>query len=159
MEKNIIEKFVDLVVAELKKALADRRRDEEDANTANVQFRIKEVLSYLGAKGTDIQTDVQKDYTWLRVKAAGDNGFLYPMDFGQRRQATRSEVESMKQLADNNIYFDEAVCTAGIYDDGESVRYSMKWDAVINGGDTIAFSGPVRKWNEEKQAYDGPVAE
>ena len=159
MEKNIIERFVELVVVELKKALAERRQEQEDANAANVSFNIKAVLDYLGAKGVAIQTDVQKDYTWLRVKVADKNGFDYPIDFSQRRQATRAEVEGMKDLSGNNVYFDEAKCTAGIYDDGESIRYSMKWDAVINGGEVIAFSGPVRKWNDETGAYDGPVAE
>lgn len=156
MEKNIIEKFVEMVVSELNKALAERRRTDEDANTANVEFNVREVLEYLGAKNITIKTDVQKDYTWLRVHAS-DKGFNYPIDFGQRKQATRDEVDAMKELA--SAYLDEAICTAGIYDDGESTKFSMKWDAVINGGEVVSFSGPVRKWNEEKQAYDGPVAE
>lgn len=80
------------------------------------------------------------------------------MDFGQRKQATRAEVDAMSEMG--NAYFAEAICTAGIYSDGESTNRSMKWDAVINGdGEVISYSGPVRKWNAELGAYDGPVAE
>lgn len=157
MEKNIIEKFVELVYNELEKALAERQQNEDGANTANVEFNIREVLEYLGAKNVTIKTDVQKDYTWLRVRAS-DRGFNYPLPaISQRKQATRAEIAAMKELS--GAYLDEAVCTAGVYKDDEGVHRSFKWDAVINGGEVIAFSGPVRKWNAEKQAYDGPVAE
>ncbi len=156
MEKNIIRRFIELVQTELLAALAERRVSDPEADSANVEFNVREVLEYLGAKNTTIKVDVQKDYAWLRVRTS-NNGFNYPIDFAQRKQATRSEVSEAKEMG--NVYFDEAICTAGIYDDGESQKFSMKWDALINGGEVFAFSGPVRKWSEEKQAYDGPVAE
>lgn len=158
METNIVINFLDLVRKELRAALATAR-EREDTNAANVEFNIREVLEYLGAKSVTVKADVQKGYTWLRVRAS-QNGFNYALPvIGPRRQATRAEIAEATEIGNKNVYLDDAICTAGIYADDEGEHFSFKWDALVNGGEVFAFSGPVRKWNNETQAYDGPVAD
>lgn len=165
MEKNIIELFAEKVVVELEKALAERQKSDPAEKSAMVRFNVIEVLKTLGATYASASASVNKDYTWLRVQASKD-GFYYPIDFGQRRQATRAEVETLKK---EGVDIAEAVCVAGIFKekDAEGVehkRFSMKWDQFFTGdGEAFAFSGPVRKWHEPKDGkpgyYDAPVAE
>lgn len=154
MEKNIIELFAEAVVTELKKALAERRKNNPDENSAMVRFNVAEVLKTLGASFVNSSLSVHKDYAWLRVEAS-KNGFYYPIDFGQRRQATRAEMDT---AASGDVDVKEAICVAGIYQDEEGDNhYSMKWDSLFTkDGEGFAFSGPVRKY-KEGIGYDGPV--
>ena len=164
MEKNIIELFAERVVIELRKALAERRKNakaDEKVDSAMLRFNVIEVLKSLGATYALAGVQVNKDYTWLRVQASKD-GFYYPIDFGQRRQATKSELDTLKSLIDGKeLNLQEAVCVAGIHQVGENEEhYSMKWDQFITGdGEGFAFSGPVRKWHDDTKSYDGPVVE
>lgn len=154
MEKNIIEKFAERVVVELKKALAERKKQDENQRSAMVTFNVVEVLKSLGATYALAGVSVNKDYTWLRVTAAED-GFYHPIDFGQRRQATRAEIDT---VAGGDLVLKDAACVAGIYEDEEGgIHYSMKWDTLfLADGEGFAFSGPVRKYHEGV-GYDGPV--
>ena len=156
MEKNIIELFGEKVITELKKALAERRKTDDKENQAMVRFNVVEVLKKLGASYVSTGVAVNKDYTWLRIQASQD-GFYYPIDFGQRRQAKKAELETLKK---EELQVLEAVCVAGIYQDEEqNFHYSMKWDQFITSdGESFAFSGPVRKYHEGV-GYDAPVAE
>lgn len=164
MEKNIIELFGERVVVELKKALAERRKNakaDEKIDSAMLRFNVVEVLKSLGATYALASVQVNKDYTWLRVQASKD-GFYYPIDFGQRRQATKPELETLKKsISDNEFKLAEAICVAGIHQVGENEEhYSMKWDEFITSdGEGFAFSGPVRKWHDDTKSYDGPVVE
>lgn len=164
MEKNIIELFAERVITELKKALAERRKNakpDEKVDSAMVRFNVVEVLKSLGATYALAGVQVNKDYTWLRVQASKD-GFYYPIDFGQRRQATKPELETLKKGIDaNDFHLQEAICVAGIHEAGENeVHYSMKWDEfVTSDGEGFAFSGPVRKYHADTKSYDGPVVE
>ena len=162
--ENIIELFAKRVVVELKSALAERQKQakpDEKVDSAMVRFNVIEVLKTLGATYATTRLAINKDYTWLRVEASKD-GFYYPIDFGQRRQAKRAELNALdKEIKDGTLDIREAVCVAGIYQPGEGdVHYSMKWDGLVTGdGELFAFSGPVRKWHEDTKSYDGPVAE
>ena len=168
MEKNIIELFGEKVITELKKALEERRKEAKEGeviNQAMVRFRVLEVLRTLGATATEATVAINKDYAWLRVQASKE-GFYFPIDFGQRRQAKRAEL---KTLEDSSFDITEAICVAGIYQPGEgTVKYSMKWDGLETvdpeTGDLekFEFSGPVRKWHDNPDGtgyYDGPVAD
>jgi len=155
MEKNIIELFAERVVVELKKALAERKKQDGTQRSAMVTFNVVEVLKSLGATYALAGVATNKDYTWLRINASKD-GFYYPIDFGQRRQATRAELDT---ISGGDIAVKDAACIAGIYEDEEGgTHYSMKWDTLfLADGDAFAFSGPVRKFHSETGTYDGPV--
>lgn len=168
MEKNIIELFGERVVVELKKALAERRKNakaDEKVDSAMLRFRVAEVFETLGATSVQAAVQVNKDYTWLCIQASKD-GFYYPIDFGQRRQATKAELATLKDAIKKKEFdISEAICVAGIHELGENnILLSMKWDEFVTGdGEGFAFSGPVRKWHEgvngEPGHYDGPVVE
>lgn len=167
MEKNIIDLFLEKVTVELKKELQRRKAEElkkkpEDRKpvaSAMVRYSILDALRSLGAKSVAATVTVNKDHTWLRTEAQGADGFFYRFpSISQRRQSTRAELAGVKEL-DNEPLID-AVCIAGIYEEGEDYRISYKWDTLITGdGEAFAFSGKVRKWHEDTQTYDGPVAE
>lgn len=160
MEKNIITLFSQKVVEELKAALAERRKEKPDETSAMLKFNVAEVFRTLGAGNVTLSIAINKDYTWLRTSASKD-GFYYPLDFSQRCQAKKAELDSMKEIVGKPL--DEAICVAGIYQTEEEERFSMKWDELkFHDEDGIEFgiryTGPVRKWNAEAQEYDGPVA-
>ena len=166
MEKNIIELFLDKVFVELKKELA-RRKDEESkkkpedrkpVTSAMVRYNIVEVLHSLGASSVSANVTVDKDYTWLRIEASGDGFYHRLPSISQRKQATKAELATAKEIA--NTPLADAICIAGIYEEGEDYRISYKWDTLITGdGEGFGFTGKVRKWHEDTKTYDGPVAE
>lgn len=159
MEKNIIVLFSEKVVSELKAALAERQKKDADEKSAMVKFNVGEVFRMLGASNVTLSLAINKDYTWLRTSASKD-GFYHPLDFSQRCQATKEELEEMKKFVGKPL--DEAICVAGIYSDGEETRFSMKWDELKSHDEDgvefgLRYTGPVRKYNPETGAYDGPV--
>jgi len=158
MEKNIVELFVEKVREELLKALAMRRERNADENSAMVRFNVVEVLQELGASRVKGAVRVVKDgYTWFTAQAS-HKGFYFPIDFSQRRQAKKAELEAMKTLAD--VPIEEAICIAGIFVDPDgNEHFSMKWDELITAdGEGVAYTGAVRKWHEETGSYDAPVS-
>lgn len=172
MEKSITTEFMDLVIAKLREELANRRLEDPKTESAMLKFNVIGVLKeQLGATAVDATLDIQngkKDnlpYAWLRVEACKDNFYHRVPDFSQRRQATKAEVESAKELVGKKIV--EAVCVAGIHQVNKEdlPDISMKWEefAFVNDetGEVEGFkySGAVRKYHAETNAYDAPVAE
>ena len=170
MEKNIIDLFFDKVVVELKKEL-QRRKDEESkkkeadrkpVKSAMVRYNIVDALRELGAKSVASRVTVNQDYTWLRVEVQGKDGFYHSLpSISQRKQCTKAELAGAKEIANTPLL--GATCIAGYYEDEDRVSY--KWDTLTlvdqESGEIedFAFTGKVRKWHEDTQTYDGPVAE
>ena len=158
MENTILDLFMDKVIAELRSELAHRREKDENADSAMLKFDVFEVLRSLGATSVNGSVDVQKDYAWLRVEAKQENGFYHRVpDFSQRRQAKKAELAEMKKLAGEPLV--EATCIAGLHiDDENTEHWSMKWETLFTSdGEGIAYSGPVRKYHADTDAYDAPV--
>lgn len=157
MEKTILDLFLDKVIVELRSELAARREKDKDADSAMLKFDVFEVLRSLGAVAVTGSVDIQKDYAWLRVEAKQEDGFYHRVpDFSQRRQATKAELAEMKKLVGEPLA--EATCIAGLYQDTEGDHFSMKWETLFTAdGEGIAYSGPVRKYHADTDAYDAPV--
>lgn len=166
MEKSITTEFMDLVIEKLKEELSNRRKEDEKTESAMLKFNVIGVLKEnLGAGSVDASLDIQKDYAWLRVEAEKDNFFHRIPDFSQRRQATLAELETAKELVGKKIT--EAVCVAGIHQANKEdlPNISMKWEEFrfvneeTGEEEGFKYSGAVRKYHEETNTYDAPVAD
>ena len=169
MEKSITTEFMDLVIAKLKEELSNRRKEDEKTESAMLKFNVIGVLKDLGATDVTATLDIQngkKDslpYAWLRVEACKDNFYHRIPDFSQRRQATKAEVETAKEIVGAPVV--EAVCVAGIHQvNPENLPdISMKWEtlSVVNEDGEVEgfkYSGAVRKYHADTNSYDAPVA-
>ena len=164
MEKSITTEFMDLVIAKLKEELANRKLEDPKTESAMLKFNVVGVLKEnLGAGSVDATLDIQKDYAWLRVEAEKDNFFHRIPDFSQRRQATKAELESAKELVGKKIT--EAVCVAGIHQVNKEdlPDISMKWEEFkfvneeTGEEEGFKYSGAVRKYHADTNSYDAPV--
>ena len=147
--ENLKTNFLMAVADALKTELASQRAKNPETNQALVEFNIVGLLRKLGATNVEVELNQAKGYSFIRVKAT-DGGFYFPFEFSQRRSMTQAEYDSL-----GDIDITDVKAVAGLYDDGESIHTSFKWDALINGNETIKPSGPVRKWNGSE--YDAPI--
>jgi hypothetical protein len=168
MEKNITAEFTALVgeklVAELnlarETAMKAQAKDPnvKIPNAVALRYDIADVLRSLGAKNVVGTIRVNKDYAWLDFSYKEADGFYHRMpSVCQRRQAKKSELAAMKAL-DGQAVLADASCIAGLYTDGETTQTSFKWDSLITvDGETITYTGKVRKYDAKTGDYDAPV--
>lgn len=148
--ENLKTLFINAVADALKTELASLRANDPETNQALVEFNVLGTLKKLGATHAEIEVRQAKGFTFIRVKAT-DGAFYFPFEFSQRRQMTQAQYDTL-----GDIKVTDVKAVAGIYSDGEDVRTSFKWDALISNDEMITF-GDVRKWNGTE--YDAPIAE
>lgn len=147
--ENLKSKFLKAVADALLVELATLRAKDPKENQALVEFNIAGLLKQLGATNTELELRQNKGYTFVRVKAT-DGGFYIEQEFSPRRSMTQAEYDSLPDVPMTDI-----VAVAGVYDDGEQLHSSFRWDRIVNGEETIKPSGPVRKCKDGK--YDDPI--
>lgn len=150
--ENLKSTFIQDVFEHLQVELAALRAKDPETNQALVEFDVCGALSAIGAKNCAVELRQAKDYTFIRIKASGEDGYYYPFEFSQRRQMTRAQYEAL-----NGVQVAEVVATAGIFEDGEDIHTSFKWDRLITTDGEVLTFGNVRKWDGAK--YDAPIAE